>query len=182
MTRYEDPGWVPRPWWRLLTVVFAPAANAGGGPPVVRVRTAMIAFVGGLLAILPVVALLFPLTSGQPVEPAVWALLTVGVTATLAGAPWARRRSLSCESPELLADSYSTTVFIGVAFAESAALLGFIASFIADAYWPYLAGAAASALGFAQIAPTSSRIARRDEQLRSGGCRHSLREAMYASD
>lgn len=66
-----------------------------------------------------------------------------------------------------------------IAFAELAALLGFVAAFLAEGVWPYVIGMLVSFVGFGLIAPTASRIRRLDESLSSRGCTESLRAALY---
>jgi hypothetical protein len=127
---------------------------------------------------LAVLTFIRPFTSGQGVPSSVYLLLLAGPV-SVAFVPWAKRHLLtSCGSSEL-AGHYATSFLLGIAFAELAALLGFVASFLAGAVWPYVIGMLVSFVGFGLVAPTASRIRRLDESLSSRGCTESLRTALY---
>lgn len=177
-----DPGW-GKPLRRFLPFVLMPALitrrRADGEPEIVVLRTAFLAFVAALFGFLTVLLVLFPLTSDGPTDPLVHVLVGVGPF-TLAAVPWARRRLLdACAPPAELADSYRTSVFLAIAFVESAALFAFVATFLAEAVWPYLVGMSVSLIGFAAIAPTTGRVRTLDEDLARRGCQHSLRAALF---
>lgn len=126
-----------------------------------------------------VVVIVLPWTAAQPVPPAVWALLALGV-ASLGGSAAAGRRPLPCGGPKGLVRAYQQRLFLGIAFAEAPAMLAFVAAFVAGAAWPYLVGVGTAAPGLARIAPTDGDVARKDAQLSAGGCATSLREALLA--
>lgn len=86
-------------------------------------------------------------------------------------------RPLDCSSKQALAESYRKSFFLSVALAELVALVAFMASFVADAGWHFLLGAAFLAIGFAWLALTTGRLARRQEDLGRTGCELSLRAA-----
>ena len=54
---------------------------------------------------------------------------------------------LRCEDDRSLADSYPTRFFLRVAFAEAAALFGFVGFFLTYAWWPYPVGVVITAVG-----------------------------------
>ena len=173
-----DPGW-GKPVRRFLPLALMPMLvvnrSSGGEPPILTLRTAFLAFVGGLFGFLIVLLLLFPLTSDGPTDPVVYALVGIGPF-TLLAVPWARRRLVdTCAPPAELAEVYRTTMFLSIAFVESAALFGFVASFLADAAWPYVVGFAVALVGFAAIAPTDGRLRGLDDALARRGCHPSLR-------
>jgi F0F1-type ATP synthase membrane subunit c/vacuolar-type H+-ATPase subunit K len=109
-----------------------------------------------------------------------WALwiLVAGAAASLLGVGWARGRPLSGTTPQALLGSYNTRFWVGMAFAESAALIGFIVVFVTKRMWPYLAGLAVSLAGFAMIAPTARSIGRDEGRLRAAGSPVSLWDAL----
>ena len=161
----RDPGW----------------GLAGAGSPVATLRMIFLSFAAGLVLLFLVLAVVLPATPVDGGVPSVAVLLlAVGLVGPV-GAAWARRRPIACGEPGAVASRFQTNLFIGLAVAEVPALLGFAASFLADAYWPYLAGLALAAVGFALIAPTRTRIAQADERLTRNGCRTSLREALYTT-
>lgn len=181
----EDPGW-GKAIRRFLPFVLMPVLIAKkppeGEPRIVMVRTAFLAFFAALFALLAVLPALFPLVAAAPADPVVYALIAIGPF-TLAAVPWARNRLLSsCAPSSELARAYTTSIFLSIAFVESAAMYGFVASFIAEAVWPYLVGMLVSAVGLAAIAPTSGRIRHLDESLSRRGCRHSLKVALFDPD
>lgn len=180
----EDPGWGTAAR-RFLPFILLPALAtkkaAPDEPRIVALRTAFLAFLAALLGFLVVLVVLFPLTSPRPVDAIVYGLVAVGPL-TLAAIPWGRSRLLRfCGTPSELAGVYASTMFISVAFVESAALFGFVATFLAEALWPYLAGMLFALIGFAAIAPTSDRIRRLDENLSRRGCHRSLRAGLYTA-
>jgi hypothetical protein len=113
--------------------------------------------------------------NASPLFVAVGAL--VGV-ASIAGVLWARSRPIPCDNPSQMVVWYRTNFYIGVAYANFAGLMGFVGTFIVDQFWPYLAGLAVSAVGFALIAPSNGNIRRREVQMAAEGCAHSLSEAL----
>ncbi|MDP9022092.1 MAG: hypothetical protein M3N57_05205, partial [Actinomycetota bacterium] len=152
----EDPGWrqaVRRLLPFFLMPVLVTKKSSSDEPRIVVLRTVFLAFVVGLFGFLIVVSVLFPLTSAGRVEAVVYALVGVGPL-TLTAIPWARRRLLDfCGTPSELAGTYTNSVFLSIAFVESAALSGFVATFLAEAVWPYLVGMLVALVGFSALAP-----------------------------
>ena len=182
-----DPGWrsVLSPQ-QLVVILIPPLAMAnakaspGGEPPVLTLRRVLAAFAGALLLLLLVVALIMPFQEpGGVTDPVVWVLLAAGMVASITGVALTRARTPTCGSPEELVAQTSSIMFVGVALTESAALLGFVASFITDAWWPYPIGMIAAFGGMAAVAPTAARLRSMDEALQRSGCTTSLRTALY---
>jgi MFS family permease len=160
----DDPGW---------------GLRAGRRAPVSVLRIIFVVVLQALALLLVVLVVLMPVRDpAAVVDPVVYALLALSLAGPLGGL-WTRRRRLECGEPANLAQQYQAVFLVGLALSESAALFGFVASFLADGYWPYLVGVALSGVGFGLIAPTRSDIARRDEQLTFSGCPTSLRQALY---
>lgn len=182
----DDPGW---PSGRKILVMLPPfgaiaaaKGGAGSGQPMVgTLRQILVTFWLALAGLAVVV--FFALSDGVAGtdEPVAWALLGVGGLASVAGGAFARRRPLACGEPGALAAQYRVTFFIGVAFAEMAALLGFVAAFVVDSAWPYFVGLIPTAIAFGLFTPTRGRLETVDRELQASGCPHSLRAAMYAS-
>lgn len=188
----EDPGWGFSSK-DAVGLVFPPLLllrhgggggkrlRSGGRPPILVLRLIFVVIVQALVALF--VVLVFVLPFNDPVEdlsPVVYAALAVGLSGP-AGAWWARQRTLECGDLDHLARQYATAFFVGVALTESAALFGFVASFLAGGWWPYLVGVALSAIGFALIAPTEAHVARSDRRVMTSGCATSLREALFTT-
>jgi hypothetical protein len=107
--------------------------------------------------------------------------LAVAVAGALLLAASARRRPLDGSSDEALASSYRTRFFLRMAFAESAALLGFVGFVLTGNPAVYVVGAASTVVGFALLAPTAGNLARDQEELRRAGNPRSLVQALRAA-
>lgn len=180
----NDPGWRPvvrkiLPWVIMPGRIGRLSKDGAGQPPVFAARAVFLSFVLALVMFLVVLLFILPLSTGEDVSAGVYLLLAAGPV-SVAFVPWARRRLLgSCGSRTELSQHYATSFFLGIAFAELAALLGFVAAFLAGAVWPYVVGMLVSFVGFGLIAPTASQIRRLDESLSARGCTTSLRAALY---
>ena len=83
-------------------------------------------------------------------------------------------RPLPCTDDRGLAGSYRARFFLRMAFAESAALFGFVGFFLTYAWWPYPIGAVMAALGFARAAPSRRNLERDQQDLVHRQCARSL--------
>jgi hypothetical protein len=88
------------------------------------------------------------------------------------------RRPASCDSDRSLATWYRTTFFLQVAFASSAALVGFLGFVLTWDPWIYGIGLAFAAIGLVRIAPTERRIRADDEAIGRAGCDRSVLRAV----
>ncbi|MBW3662889.1 MAG: hypothetical protein KY469_07295 [Actinobacteria bacterium] len=184
----QDPGW--RPALSGLLLLFVPFVHLvrmralrkddASTPSITQLRSVFLSF--GASNALFLVVLLFIFPSDEPAQASTGAVAAgvvgLGIVA-LGGVWWARRLPLDCSGASELARSYSTWMFLGIAFAESAALFGFVGSFLVEALWPYLIGLVLAAIGLASIAPTRGDIERREATLRASGCDRSLAAAIY---
>ncbi len=179
----DDPG-----WRRSLVGLFIlmpgislvlAQRRAGRVDGLVLIRTLYLSFVSSLVAIAGVV-LVIPGVTSQTSEGAGAAtvlVVLVGLVSVI-GSRLLGNRPLDCQSEQALAESYRKSFFLRIALAELVALVALAASFVVEAGWLYLLGGAFSAVGFAWLAPTVGHLARRQEDLRLGGCAHSLRDAI----
>jgi hypothetical protein len=178
----DDPGWrgslvglfilIPG-----ISLVLA-QRRAGQVDGLVLIRTLYLSFVASLAAIGGVVLVILGVTSrSEGAATAAVLVVLVGLVSVL-GSRLLGDRPLDCQSEQALAESYRKSFFLRIALAELVALVAFAASFVVDAGWLYLLGGAFSAVGFAWLAPTAGHLARRQEDLRLGGCAHSLRDAI----
>ena len=90
-------------------------------------------------------------------------------------------RPLDCSTPAALVTSYRTRFFLRLAFADSAALVGFVGFLLTDEWWLYPLGGCFSLLGFMGLAPTRRNLERDQEALNLSGCGHALTSALTAS-
>ena len=181
----EDPGWRRSLVGLILLVpgisLVLAQRRAGQVDGLVLLRTVYLSFVSALAAIAIVIAVIL----GIPAEPetsqsvgvATIIVVVVGLVSLL-GVRQFSNRALGCSSEEDLAENYRKSFFLGLALAELAALVAFVASFVVSAGWLYLLGAAFSAIAFVWLAPTIGHLARRQENLSRAGCEFSLRAAI----
>ncbi len=118
---------------------------------------------GGLIGTTPQ----FPVAVGL----VVWGLVGLAVPTVL-------ERPLNCEGDAELAQSYVQRFFLHVAFAESAALAGFLGFIFTGAGWLYPLGAVFTVIGFARIAPIAAKLEQAQAELRGAGCERSLLAAL----
>jgi hypothetical protein len=96
-----------------------------------------------------VIAVLYS-TSNPPTDPPhgiAAALLTAGAAGLLAGTRVERNKRLDCTDDTTLANGYRTRFFLPVAFAEAAALFGFVGFFLTYDWWPYPIGLLITVVG-----------------------------------
>lgn len=93
-------------------------------------------------------------------------------------APRLLRRSLSCDSEVALAAGYRKQFFLRVAFAEAAAIVGFIGFVASSDGWLYPLGAFFTMIGFVKLAPTKRHIEQDQDELRRLSCAVSLVSAL----
>jgi F0F1-type ATP synthase membrane subunit c/vacuolar-type H+-ATPase subunit K len=159
----RNPGWRP----------FATTKSA----PLVQLRFLFANFVLALVVFLVFLSFVIDPQDQRRGDPEPdWALRVqvAGLATSLLGAGWARGRSLSGTTSRALASSYTRRFFIGIGFADSAALLGVVIAFVTNRLWPYFVGLAVSLVGFALMAPTARNIERDEERLRAAGSSVSL--------
>ena len=175
-----DRQWGDDPGWRPSLVVLIPYAvlftRRKQRDPITTVRILYLAFVSALALYGFVLSFLAPFRSEH--DGLGWAI-GIGALA-LANLVIARsvERPLSCDSEAALAGSYRTRLFVRLAFAESTALLGFVASFLIDGNWIYFFAVLCSLPAFIRLAPTKAAFIRDQDELTNRGCALSLIEAI----
>jgi hypothetical protein len=181
-----DPGW--RGSWRGFAWMFVPGAAARrpdrlGPDGLSALRALFVSFSAALVmfgVVLVVLAATGSLTGGDVSTGTASAVVAVvGTAQVTAGA--VIRRPFDCSDDESLAASYRTRFFLRLAFSESAALTGFVASFLAGSVVPYLVGVALAAVGFARLAPTQANLQADQERLATEGCGRSLVAALMTT-
>ncbi|MFP5319228.1 MAG: hypothetical protein ACLGI2_13180 [Acidimicrobiia bacterium] len=153
--------------------------RTSGADGLITLRLIYLSFVVALVAIGAVVVILEANAAlGTTVEegPVAAAVVAVGVGSVLAGL--LVRRPLPCGSASELAGGYRVRFFLRIAFAEVAALAGFVGFVLTAAGWLYPLGAAFAAIGFTRLAPTARHLQRDQEELRAGGCPEPLVPAL----
>jgi hypothetical protein len=161
--------------WKALS--WSRSVTSGEGSPLLTVRLAFVSFLTALAGYGLVLS--FVTKTGVRRSPALF--VSMSVVAGIAGLAlvgWARSRPLASSSPDVLVKSFTTTLFIGIGFAELPALLGFVGALASRRFWVYLVGLAFSLVGFALTAPTDGAIRRRDEQLMASGSPYLLSDAL----
>ncbi len=110
-------------------------------------------------------------TAGFTIALVVLGMLALALTKLVDG-------RLDCSGDEALAVSYQRRFFAQVAFAEAAALGGFVGFILTGNPLLYVLGLAFTAVGFWKAAPTAANLARDQDRLRAEGCGRSLIAAL----
>lgn len=178
----DDPGWsmvlggIPASLIPTLAMRrFKRQAKKGDVDGLVMLRSVFAAFAAAIANIAVVVVVLRVTSSLESVLPSVPVVLGVAVVgmATLAAVRFFTDR-LDCSSDGALVGSYRTRFFLQLAFAESAALVGFLGFILTVQPLVYLVGAAFTAVGFTMLAPTAGNLAEDQYRLAAKGCPHNL--------
>ena len=185
MPTNDDPGWSVG--WRsfafLVPGLAGRLAKTAPGDRLVALRQVFTSFLVAL-AILQVVLISIGTEPAVKPEPHfAIALLAVGALNVFALSPFLlARQPLTGQSAKQVAGSYNTRFFLQVAFAESAALFGFVSFFVANVWWAYPLSLVSAVIGFARLAPTRRNLAREQESLRRSGSNVSLVRALRGLD
>lgn len=121
-------------------------------------------------------------TNESTMSPGVVAVGVAGYGVVSLFIPGLFERPLDCTDPASLVGSYRTRFFLRIAFADAAALVGFVGSFLADAWWLYPLGAGFALVGFIRLAPTQANLQRDQEALNLSGCGQSLSEVLTSTN
>jgi F0F1-type ATP synthase membrane subunit c/vacuolar-type H+-ATPase subunit K len=184
----EDPGWglvLKRLRWLAIPFIGPILSHRHRKDPLDGISAFRLIF-AGLLCALPLYAfvLLFIIPSDRlwrvdqarwvvPVV-ACWGVMSLGLVRMVRGRP------LDTASADKLAASFRSKVFIGIGYAESAALVAFVGTFIMGTWWVYLVGMSFAYVGLTLVGPTRHEIARRQEEIVAQGSPLSLTAALMA--
>jgi hypothetical protein len=191
-----DPGWggALRRAWPALLLPFPHGAlllarNADG---LTRLRTFFLSFAFTPITIGIILWLIMRDAEPDPGEsalPYVALCLGLGFSELAMITFFTRRRPLVAHDapsneksdPVAVARAYRASAALGASLAQSAFLIGFVATFIADRVEMILLGIPFMAVGLFLSAPTASDLARRQEELRLQGSSVDLVEAVKTS-
>jgi hypothetical protein len=178
----RDPGWGGvTGFLRMLVpvIIMRPPSAAG----LITLRRVFGSFCVAIVLILVVLLVLDPSTRDAPFgEEVAIALAAFAGASGLVASWWCGRRALDCSSSAALASSYRQRFFLQIAFAEGAALVGFVLVFVAGTISPYVIGLAFAAVGFARAAPTRGRLVGDQARLDASGCSTNLVAALNGSE
>jgi hypothetical protein len=180
-----DPGWRPA-LAGLAWVLLPPLAlyrrqrrvEAGQADGLIALRSLVLSF-GFPLVLINVVVYLLDVngdTGGWPDIAGVGLVVGNGVLDLIVVRFW--RGPLDCGSDASLAASYRTRLFLRLAFANSAALVGFVGFFLTGIGLLYPLGMVFSIAGYASFLPTAAHLERDQEDLLDNGCGRSLVTAL----
>jgi F0F1-type ATP synthase membrane subunit c/vacuolar-type H+-ATPase subunit K len=173
----EDPGW--RPSLRVLIPYAVFFQRGKRRDPITTTRILYVTFLMALALYGFVLSFSAPFRSDH--DGLGWAI-AIGALAFVNLVLVGRvERPLSCESEAALAGSYRTRLFVRLAFAESTALLGFVASFLIDGNWIYFFAVLCSLPAFVRLAPGKAAFIRDQDELTNRGCALSVMEALRAT-
>lgn len=177
--RSDDPGWFsPRGvlWALLPMLAIRRAQQAGDTNALQLLRHVFTSFVMALVLFgFVVTSVASDVADGRssPSSSVVAAgLVAYGVVSLIA--PRLLERPLDCSSDSTLVSGYRTRFFVRVAFAEAAALVGFVGVFLSGSAWMYALGASFAAVGFIRLAPSRRNLERDQDALNLQGCGRSL--------
>ncbi len=176
----DDPGWQLD--WKSALLTFVPSlairrAVRSDRDPLVALRTLFLTFCAAIVAIGVVVVTLGDLTTGsEPTGLSIAIVVVFGGACLLAQHFLAK--PLDCTSAQSLASTYRTRFFLRMAFAESAALVGFVVDIALGPWWVYFIAVIFTAVGFALLAPTRRHLEQDQEALSRNGCMRSLMSAL----
>lgn len=154
------------------------AARDPGANVLALTRQVFVAFCVSLAAITVVVFFLAGVL--EPEDPqaelAAGLVATLGIVSLIAARVMKRR--LDCTSDATLAASYHSRFFLRIAFAQSAALGGFVLSIALGPWWVYFVGLGFAAVGMFKLAPTRQHLETEQNALAANGCHRSLTRAL----
>ncbi len=173
----RDPGWPPL-WHALLPRLITRRFGSTG--TLWSLRRVFLVFTLGLVYIGAVVLIVDTAGEDRIVSPAVMAVIVVAVgCAGAVASSWMVRRFLRRVDTHPVLVAYPQLVLGRIAFAEFAALVGFVGFVLSNAQWVAMVGLLLTLAMFAPAAPTASAIRRLDERLRLHRPGISLTEALY---
>jgi hypothetical protein len=181
----DDPGWRPAvkaAAWALIPGMAVLRArrppSSGGGDALTPLRSIFLTFALTLCLIGIVVGFLAAGGTRSNMSARAGPLLVAAVGTVTVLVVRFVPRPLDCRSDASLAASYRSRFFLRLAFAQAAALCGFVAFFLTADPAMYPLGLVFSAAGFASLAPTAAHLHADQQQLDMAGCGRSLVRAL----
>jgi F0F1-type ATP synthase membrane subunit c/vacuolar-type H+-ATPase subunit K len=176
------------PGWQLSPLHFVPfgarvammRSKRSGASSLVVLRQVFVSFCTVVVLFAVVVAMVARPAAGETSrDVGTWTAVVVLVGAVaLTATRMISARRLDTTDATTLGNAFRTRFFLGLATAESVALVGFVGAFLALSPAVYLLAAVMTLVGFALIAPTRVHLEREDEALRAAGSTISLYEAL----
>lgn len=142
-------------------------------------RQVFVSFVMALVLVSVVRIVLGEMTDDPQSGLAAGIVVAVGVVSLVLGG--VVKRDLDATSDATLRSSYRTRFFLRLAFAESAALVGFVVSVSIGPLWVLWIGMAFTLVGFVRLAPTTRNIEADQRRLTATGHHRRLFPALLAS-
>jgi hypothetical protein len=179
----EDPGW--RLTWSALPALLVPQLAMrrmarSDADPLVALRSLFLTFCAAIVGVGIVATVLGDVTVKSHSSGVSLAIAVAAGCASLLAQRF-YSRPLDCTSLDSLRSSYTTRFFLRVAFADAAALVGFMLDIAMGPWWVYFVGAGFAAVGLAQVSPTRRHLAQDQDELSIDGCTRSLTEALRRS-
>jgi F0F1-type ATP synthase membrane subunit c/vacuolar-type H+-ATPase subunit K len=176
----SDPGWGGLGGVLLMMIPIVGHRRVRGADPLIVMRRLFVSFCVAIVLFFVVLSFMDPAASGTADLSGAWAATLAGIVGviSIASGRWFGDRPLDCSSAERLSSSFRERFFMRLAFGEAPALAGFVLVFLSRSLWPYVVGAAFTAIGFAWAAPTRSRIVHDQAVLDKSGCTRNLVTAL----
>ncbi len=184
----DDPGWMPALRNAVGALVPFPPFRQGPSTDGLIALRATIVAVSATLGLFGVVLVFVLPGSSERTGDSLTVWITVAMVAGAASAtarlslvgatPLGRYRCSREIDPAALAAVYRQRCFLGLAFADTSALFGFVGGFPAQSIIPYLVGVAWFTLAFAQLAPTLRSIRADQYRLNRDGIGINLTSAL----
>ena len=174
---YEDPGW--RKALVSLVPGFGLLAARRAGEGITRARILFLAYSSSVVYL---GVLLVFIVDGPPKDGA-WPGVVVGLLGIggMIGIRWLRRQPLIGKDNRAVAGGFLSALIIGVAFAVTPAVMGFVLSIVQQARWPYVLALPFTLAGMALVAPTRAEIERRQQQMNERGSSIDLGRSLLES-
>lgn len=174
MQDYRDPGWGKA---RRALLPFG-RGRSGEGSTLEAMRMIFAGLALGLVLFLLVLTFVAPYRGERDVV-VPWGVIVLcwGVVSVVAGLRL-RARPLELSSESEMVRSWQSQSILGVAIAESAALVAFAASFMVGGWNIYVLGLVFALAGLAIAGPSKANIARYQERIFRSGSSLSLGQAL----
>jgi F0F1-type ATP synthase membrane subunit c/vacuolar-type H+-ATPase subunit K len=174
-----DPGWRPalsrtvrslNPFHVLKRVKTIPQDG------LTVTRSILLSIVYALFVFVIVLTVIAPTRAGD-IGPFPYLVAAAGLI-SISAVTWLVRRPLAAGDEKSLASAWRTRFFVGLGFAEAAAMLGFLGAIITGRIWVYTVRLAFALLGIWEMAPSRRNLGRDQERIRERGSTLNLTRAL----